>query len=528
MHSLRVHRALLCGAALSGLGISTANASLSIDLRAVTRNGVAVSDPKTVLVAVGDTIVLRVFADITGLDESKPDCLQDLAGSFLSTGGIKGTLALSGSGITAPFTANASSPGQQTDLDGDGDLDIGSNNDINAEGFFAIRSATMTGPRSTLLDGTTVFPPGAEPTPIPHGTEYRIVSTLRMLVTDLGDSTVLNFRRRNSTTLGGYWTEDATEVATDNGNGTTAYTYVDGVGFTNTSNVIGHGVTLVVPEPATLGLAAIAGLGLLARRRARRDGVRRLTGRNAIVTLRCAASAGAAATVFAAAAAVAPQEARAAFTTDLRAISATGSSSVVDAKHVLVGTPGDIIRFELWGLVPGHDADPTNDGIDIFNGSFISPNIGGTGTLRANVTARALDPNFINNGSSTGAVTDLDGDGDLDVGSNNNGDATGFFSGRAITAPNAIIGQALRLGTMSLTITQILASPGGITEANYRVRTGSVAAAWLEDGQFVTPGPGFDYLSGEAVHLTVVPEPASLLLAALMGVQMLSRRRSRS
>jgi hypothetical protein len=191
---------------------------------------------------------------------------------------------------------------------------------------------------------------------------------------------------------------------------------------------------------------------------------------------------------------------------------------------VIVGGTGDIIRFELWGLVPGHDADSTNDGIDIFNGSFITPNVGGTGTLRANVTARALDPNFINNGSGTGALTDLDGDGDLDVGSNNNADATGFFAGRAITAPAPIIGQELRLGTMSLTVTQILAAPSGLTEANYRVRTGSVAAAWLEDGQFVTPGPGFDYLSGEAVHLSVLPEPASLSFLAI-GVALMFRRR---
>jgi hypothetical protein len=221
----------------------------------------------------------------------------------------------------------------------------------------------------------------------------------------------------------------------------------------------------------------------------------------------------------------APQAARATFTTDLRAVSASGSSTVIDAKHVAIGAPGDVIQFELWGLVPGHDADATNDGIDIFNGSFITPNVGGAGTLRANVTARALDPNFVANGSSTGALTDLDADSDLDVGSNNDADAAGFFTGRAITAPAPIIGQELKLGTMSLTVSQLLAVPSGVTEANFRVRTGPTAAAWLEDGHFVTPSPGFDYVSGEAVHLSVVPEPATLAFVAAVGAVLRRRHR---
>jgi hypothetical protein len=269
MTSRRIPRALLCAAALGALGVSTANGSLSIDLRAVTRNGVAVSDPKTVNVAVGDTVVFRVFADVTGLDDSKPDCLQLLSGSFLSTGGIKGTLALTTGGLLAPFDVFPyTTGGHQSDLDGDGDLDLGSNNDADPTGFFAIVADRMTGPRSTRLDGVSAFPPGFEPTAIPHGTEYSIVRTMRMFVTDIGGPTLVNFRRRDSVT-GGFWAEDANEIATDNGDGTTTYTYSGGTTFSNTSSVIGNGVTLIaVPEPATLGLASIAGLGLLSQRRA--------------------------------------------------------------------------------------------------------------------------------------------------------------------------------------------------------------------------------------------------------------------
>jgi len=266
MTSPRLSRALLGSAALIGLGVSTANATLLIDVRASTRNGVSVADPKNVAVAVGDTLVFRVFADVTGTNDARPDCIQDLSGSFLSTGGIKGNLALSFSGFAQPFTANATSAGQQTDLDGDGDLDLGSNNDPVAAGYVALRSNRMTGPRSTNPDGSTVFSPGAGPSAIAHGTEYRLISTLSMVVSSTGSSTVVNFRRR----LGGspvFWVEDATEVVTDNGNGTTAYSYIEGTQFTDESSVLTSGVTLSVPEPATIGLASIAGLGLLARRR---------------------------------------------------------------------------------------------------------------------------------------------------------------------------------------------------------------------------------------------------------------------
>jgi hypothetical protein len=275
MLSKRLSTMLLSGAALTGLGVSVANAGILINVQAFSKNGqtALITDPHNVSVQAGDTIVFRVFADVTGAaGNAAPDAIQSLSGSFLSNGGGNfGNLTLTAAGITAPFGASGSAAGAQTDLDGDGDLDIGSNNPGVPAGFFAMRSASLTGPRSTDAAGNSVFPAGANPTDIPNGTEYRIISNLRMVVgASAAGSTLVNYRTRVSNT-GGFWSEDATEVSTDNGDGTTAFSYTGGVSHTDTTDVTGLGVTLsaggTVPEPATLGLAGLAGLGMLARRR---------------------------------------------------------------------------------------------------------------------------------------------------------------------------------------------------------------------------------------------------------------------
>jgi hypothetical protein len=275
MLSKRLSTMLLSGAAVAGLGVSVVNAGLLIDVRAVSTNGQALSGANTAksisVFNVGDTIAFRVFADVTGSDASKFQTLQSLSGSFLTSGGLtKGNLVLAAAGNLIPFNSNGSTVGAATDLDADGDTDIGSNTPSDPAGFWAIRSANLTGPHSTDAGGTSVFKPAFPPTSIAGGTEYTLVNNLRMIVTAKGSVTAMNFRNRVSTT-GGLWAENATEVSTDNGDGTTAFGYTGGTTFTDTSNVasgapvnIGGGS---VPEPASLGLAALAGLGMLARRR---------------------------------------------------------------------------------------------------------------------------------------------------------------------------------------------------------------------------------------------------------------------
>jgi len=262
---------LLAGAAVSGLGVSVTNAGLLIDVRAFSKNGVSTGiNAKSVAVNPGDTVIFRVFADVTGAaGNSLPEAIQSLSGSFLSTGGIKGDLLVTPTGITPPFADTGSTPGSQSDLDGDGDLDVGSNTDGDPAGFFIARSAQLRGPRSTDTFGSPVYTQaGSAPTAITDGTEYRIVTTMRMIVSSVGANTNVNFRKRTSSTFG-FWSQDATENSTDNQDGTTAYSYTGGQSFTDSGTVSSGSPVLLtsVPEPATVGLAALAGLGMLARRR---------------------------------------------------------------------------------------------------------------------------------------------------------------------------------------------------------------------------------------------------------------------
>src|SRR5437764_4763406 len=90
---------LLSSATLAAMNASLAEANLLIDVRAYSKNGstTAITNPKQVLVAPGDTIVFRVFADVTATDVQIPgkyECLQSLSGSFLSTGSLSGDLSL--------------------------------------------------------------------------------------------------------------------------------------------------------------------------------------------------------------------------------------------------------------------------------------------------------------------------------------------------------------------------------------------------------------------------------------------------
>jgi len=266
---------LLSGAAAMGM-CTAANAALTIDVRALSINGVNISGantPKSITAAnVGDVVTFGVYADVTGTNPAKFQTLQSFSGSFLSSGGAtRGNMVPAPIRI-APFNASSSSVGLAQDLDGDGDLDIGSNNDSDAANFFADRAAVLTGPHSTDANGNTVFTTaGTAPTSIANGTEYR-VGTLRLTLTAGGTATSVNFRTRIAGTAA-TWSEDADEISNvDPDSGITSISYSGGTqgtvfaaGLPVLVSAVGGGTT---PEPATLSLAGLAGLAMVRRRRA--------------------------------------------------------------------------------------------------------------------------------------------------------------------------------------------------------------------------------------------------------------------
>jgi hypothetical protein len=159
-------------------------------------------------------------------------------------------------------------------LDGDGDLDVGTNGTdsvgkwvgrIGAQGYATLSNGTDEG--FSLRDVSQPvgqeeqgFTPNGSPAPDAHilntsTSEFR-VGTLRFTVTGSGGVTNVNFIRRPFDDPGAnLWFED--------GSATGKFPGAAGGG----TMLNGADVVIQIPEPASIGLLGIAGLGLLARRK---------------------------------------------------------------------------------------------------------------------------------------------------------------------------------------------------------------------------------------------------------------------
>ena len=221
--------------------MQAANASLVIDIRATTLNGVPVSDPNVVTAGAGDVIGIQIIGRATGTNALNDEAFQGVHGSLQSIGNILGDLG--NSFVTDPFTGNGSQGGSAFDFDADGDLDIGSTPTTAAgTNFWIARSAAST------TAGAPVA--GADP-----ASETFVLggATFTLKAGATGESFIDFLVRKAPTGANnlayGTWTED-------NG-GKNAVTGV----------ITSDGLTVRVPEPTGLALAGLATLGLLARRR---------------------------------------------------------------------------------------------------------------------------------------------------------------------------------------------------------------------------------------------------------------------
>ena len=165
--------------------------SLTLDLRLANGGG------KSATVSIGQTVNINVYAKVTGgVDaDAANETVKIVTTSFLSTGGTKGNLTFF---LTDVFSASGAQDSDSAgtlqsahiDLDGDGDLDIGSNvNGLSVVGYVFARSADL------------------EPAGVGNGV---LMGTLKFKVTGGSGSTQI-FARPNSETergMGGLWYED--------------------------------------------------------------------------------------------------------------------------------------------------------------------------------------------------------------------------------------------------------------------------------------------------------------------------------
>jgi hypothetical protein len=227
---------------------SAASATLNIDVRATRVNGAPLGAGQTnkmiPVVNVGDVISFDIFAVISGTNTNNlDDKIVSAAGSFLSTGLLKGnliadivpTVSDTEGNVTNGYDASGASVGLQQDLDGDGDLDVGSNNDSSAENFWAVRYQSTSGQTAgTNINGRKVG-----------------FGTFTVTAVPAGSGALINFDGRNAATAANYFQDNAF-VSEPTQNGLVPLQ-------------IGGGT---VPEPATLSLAGLAGLAMVRRRRA--------------------------------------------------------------------------------------------------------------------------------------------------------------------------------------------------------------------------------------------------------------------
>ena len=251
--SVKLSSLAAAAAAVLGLAASSQAALLTYDVRVATTGnsaGVVRLGPKAATVSgVGDVVTLELFGilDDGNLDGvTTNDGISAAGGSFRS--GVGGMLGNMGNGdVEDVFRGTGFSNGTPQNLDADTDVDLGSTASdpaqINAgNAFFSARTTNGSSPvqGTSLLLGTATF----------------TVTSL-----DLAGTTINFFPAVLST---GVPAQRNSHIFTIDG---TAFTRT-GAGATAAD--VGSGPNVVIsaiPEPATLGLATVAGLGLLARRR---------------------------------------------------------------------------------------------------------------------------------------------------------------------------------------------------------------------------------------------------------------------
>jgi len=210
------------------------------------------------------------------------------------------------------------------------------------------------------------------------------------------------------------------------------------------------------------------------------------------------------------------------------------------AKTVQAGL-GDVVSIDLYAVVANLDGDSTNDGFLITTGSFVSDSGPLFGDLRGDVlgqphtTTNNVAP-FNAPPSQSGFQTDLDGDGDLDVG---NLDATTvpapnscFFATASIDPIMGTDTSEFLIGRITFTVTG--GTFGDTTDITYlpQIRTVGTTASRLSswftsDGVLYTLKGDDSRIATSSLQVQLVPEPVTmtvLLLGAGALLRYLRRR----
>ncbi|MDB6172642.1 MAG: hypothetical protein JWL59_1953 [Chthoniobacteraceae bacterium] len=237
-------------------------------------------------------------------------------------------------------------------------------------------------------------------------------------------------------------------------------------------------------------------------------------------------------------------EASASIVLDLRATELNGAplSGANTSKNISGLKTGDVLTFSLHADVTGASGNTAAEGIQLLYFSLFTSSGGLLGDFANNVS---LNPVF-SNGAQPGQAHDLDGDGDLDLGSTsasattaspaNSFPGTSYVAARSSTVTTTgtpiLDGTEFFLGITTFTITSVADS--GAISANFYLPTFTVgvsriSALWQEDGATKQIGSSKTGVTaiGTPVLLSSVPEPSAAILLVAGTLGLLTRRRSR-
>lgn len=225
-------------AAVAAAGITaTASATLTIDLRVADVDGVPALDPKSFFAGPGSVVRIDLYAIVTAATEEPGlEGFKNAIGSIVSnTGGTLGSILTNE--FTGPFGAAGSTVGRRIDLDGDGDLDIGSNATALTNDFIGSRSASMTTGNANGL-GTS---------------EFRVYTITVGFEHGMTGPFSINWRKIDLTGL------------------STEYIWQENGILTNSRGVNGGSVAGIqvgapvvgIPEPSAIGMILLGALGLV-------------------------------------------------------------------------------------------------------------------------------------------------------------------------------------------------------------------------------------------------------------------------
>jgi len=139
------------------------------------------------------------------------------------------------------------------------------------------------------------------------------------------------------------------------------------------------------------------------------------------------------------------------------------------------------VNLQLWAVVTGTNNPGTQDGFQEVIGSIISTHTA-TGSVHGNLSATLMSP-FDDTASQDGEIQDLNGDGDLDVGSDDTSTSDNYFFARSGGMDfNGTVSNntnSFEIATLTYTVTSL--TFGQATDINFVIPPFSLDAIWRED-----------------------------------------------